>query len=238
MSLNPVAKELVNLIRRHRLDYNSLRKATFQARQHLHLKPPKEGRKLPHLLTQDSLKRFYQVIDGAGNLRDQIMLRLLFYTSIRVHELVSIKIEDVDLGECKIYIEQGKGKKDRYVLFPESFKLTLQAYLQDYGQVTPYSKRTMGQVYMFESRLKKQLTTRRVHQIVVEYAQMAEIPTRVHPHLFRHQMLSWLTKQGLPDSKIQLVSGHSSKKSLEVYQHMSLEDVSEEYQAAVRKLEI
>ena len=63
-------------------------------------------------------------------------------------------------------------------------------------------------------------------------------PLHVHPHLLRHQMLTWLTAQGLPDAQIQLISGHSSKKSLEVYQHLSLAQVEAGYQRAVKALEI
>ena len=51
-------------------------------------------------------------------------------------------------------------------------------------------------------------------------------------------MRTWLTAQGLPDSAIQLISGHASKKSLEVYQHLSLAQVEPGYQRAVRQLEI
>ena len=47
----------------------------------------------------------------------------------------------------------------------------------------------------------------------------------LHPHLFRHQMLTYLTSKGLSDAQIQLISGHESKKSLEVYQHLSLKSV-------------
>jgi site-specific recombinase XerC len=58
------------------------------------------------------------------------------------------------------------------------------------------------------------------------------IQQSLHPHSFRHQMLTWLTKSGLTDAQIQLISGHSSKKSLEVYQHIGLESVEASYQAA------
>jgi hypothetical protein len=51
-------------------------------------------------------------------------------------------------------------------------------------------------------------------------------------------MLTYLTAQGPTDAQLQLISGHTSKKSLEVYQHLSLEDVGDAYQAAVRALEI
>ena len=54
----------------------------------------------------------------------------------------------------------------------------------------------------------------------------------------RQVWLTWLTAQGLPDAQIQLISGHSSKKSLEIYQHLSLADVQGRYQTAVRNLEI
>lgn len=67
---------------------------------------------------------------------------------------------------------------------------------------------------------------------------MADLPERIHPHLLRHQMLTWLTAQGLPDAQIQLISGHASKKSLEVYQHLSLSAVQPGYQKAVKELEI
>ena len=53
----------------------------------------------------------------------------------------------------------------------------------------------------------------------------AGITQSIHPHLSRHQMLTYLTSKGLSDAQIQLISGHESKKSLEVYQHLSLESV-------------
>ena len=58
------------------------------------------------------------------------------------------------------------------------------------------------------------------------------------PHLFRHQMLTYLTSKGLTDAQIQLISGHESKKSLEVYQHLSFKSVDKAYQAAVQSVGI
>ena len=67
-------------------------------------------------------------------------------------------------------------------------------------------------------------------QIVQQYRVRAGITQPVHPHLFRHQMLTYLTAQGLSDAQIQLISGHESKKSLERYQHLSLQSVEQAYQ--------
>ena len=86
-------------------------------RKELGLRRPPHSRRLPRILPEASLKKFYEVIDQAGDLQHQIMLRLLFYTAVRVSELTAIKVEDVDLDACKIFIELGKGDKDRYILF-------------------------------------------------------------------------------------------------------------------------
>ena len=66
---------------------------------------------------------------------------------------------------------------------------------------------------------------------------MAGITQPLHPHLFRHQMLTY-TSKGLTDAQIQLISGHESKKSLEVYQHLSLKSVDKAYQDAVQSVGI
>jgi len=66
----------------------------------------------------------------------------------------------------------------------------------------------------------------------------ADITPPIHPHLFRHQRLTYLTSKGLSDAQIQLISGHESKKSLEVYQHLSLESVDKAHQDAVQSVGI
>ena len=139
-----------------------------------------------------------------------------------------IKVSDIDLGQSKIFIDQGKGAKDRYLLFPASFRLVLKSHLR----ANPNNR------YLFESRRCAFFTPRRVQQIVQEYRERAGIIQKVHPHLFRHQMLTYLTARGLSDAQIQLISGHESKKSLEVYQHLSLESVEQAYQDAVRSIGI
>lgn len=227
MRLDPFVRILVNESRQRRLTYMQFNECCKIARRHLGLKRPRGPRTLPRLLPDDALLRFYEVIDAAQNIKHQIMLRLLFYTAIRVGELTRIEMDDVDLAHNKIYINQGKGSKDRYVLFPDWFRLTLQTYLAD----------KTSHRYLFESNCKTHYTTRRVEQIVQQYAREAGL--HVHPHLLRHQMLTFLTAEGkLTDAQIQLISGHSSKKSLERYQHMGLGDVAADYQEALKKVKI
>jgi site-specific recombinase XerD len=218
-----VIGQIVRLARKERLDYSDFLYVCQQARRKLGLRKPKRERKLPQLLPEADLKRFFRVIQECGDLQHEIMLKLLFYTAVRVSELVGIRVEDVDLQQCRIFINQGK---DRYILFPRGFRLVLRSHLR----ANPQNR------YLFESRRCTPFTPRRVQQIVQHYRDQAGIAQHVHPHLFRHQMLTYLTAQGLSDAQIQLISGHESKKSLEVYQHLSLETVEEAYQEVMKSV--
>lgn len=222
--LRPVIKALAAFIRHHGLSYDQFRHVCVQARKEVGLTSTRVPKHLTVLLTDAELVRFFDAV-SKGPTRDTIMLRLLYFTAVRVSELVSIKVEDVDWSASKIFISQGKGKKDRYVLFNAAFGTTLRIHIEHLPRNT---------VYLFESAQRRHLTDRRVRQLVHHYAKQAGITKRVHPHLLRHQMLTFLTASGINDAQIQLISGHSSKKSLEVYQHLSLSNVADDYQKAVQ----
>jgi len=117
-------------------------------------------------------------------------------------------------------------------------KLVGGKYARFLASVNTYIDAHPGNDFLFESRLNQPFTPRRVQQIIKKYADLAGINRSVHPHLLRHQMLTFLTAQGLTDAKIQLISGHGNRKSLELYQHLSLAAIEGDYQKAVRNLEI
>jgi site-specific recombinase XerD len=221
-------QEITRLARRAHLDYDGFLYVCQQARRKLGLRKSPREHRLPQLLTEAELKRFFDVIESCGNVQHEIMLKLLFYTAVRVSELVRIEVADVDLKHNKIFIDHGKGAKDRYILFPAAFRLVLKSHLDAHPE----------NQFLFETQRCGPFTPRRVQQIVQTYRNTAGIKNSVHPHLFRHQMLTYLTSQGLTDAQLQLISGHESRKSLEVYQHLSLEAVASAYQQAVRSLEI
>src|SRR6267142_6925506 len=70
--------------------------------------------------------------------------------------------------------------------------------------------------------------------IVKRYAVAAGITKRVYPHLFRHQLLTYLTQHGIISPKLQLLSGHTAEQSLAMYRELTLGDVVDEYEAAMR----
>lgn len=226
-----MAKQVANLLRKQRPDPGYVKKVFQYVREDLGLKGGKvQSKRLPELLTEKELNRFYQAVWQASNRMHMIMLKLLLFTGIRNEELANLTLKEVDLDSMRIRINQGKGGKDRYVLFPPYFRGELAQYVS--------IQKEKGAVYLFESNRMSKFTTRWIREIVKKYARKAEIEKRIHPHLFRHQILTYLTSKGIVDAKIQLISGHKNRESLSVYQDLSLTDVENEYWEAMKDFPI
>jgi integrase/recombinase XerD len=221
-------RRIARLVRKEGLDYEGWRYVAKKVRLVCRLKPQKRGRKLPNVLTTDEFRRFYQAVDRAANAEHGLMLRLLFYTGVRVAELCAIEVADVDLEACRIRINDGKGSKDRVVLFGKSFATALRTHL---GAHPNYR-------YLFQTRLAGPFTPRRVEQIVKGYAEAAGV--KATPHTFRHQAITWLTRHsGMADAELQLITGHAKRETLAIYQHVALDgQLEERYQRAMRELAI
>jgi integrase/recombinase XerD len=184
-----MAKKLVRVLRPGRPDYAYLKKVFQHTRELLGVTREKAEKRLPELLTNDELMAFYDAVWHARHRAHMIMLKLLIFTGLRNAELAKVRLKDVNLDTCQVRIEQGKGKKDRYVLFPMSFRGELAQYIA--------SQKQMKATYLFESNRMKPYSTRRIRQIIKEYALEAGIEKRVYPHLFRHQIITFLTKRGI-----------------------------------------
>jgi integrase/recombinase XerD len=218
---------LAKILRKERPDPVYLKKVVKYIREELDMVGAQLPRKrLPELLTEAELVRFYEAVWNADDPTHRVMIKLLLYTGIRNAELANLTLDDVDLSDLKLRIQKGKGAKDRYVPIPRSFRGELRQYLD--GQ------KLQKATYLFETNRLDKFTTRWIREIFKRYARAGGIEKRIYPHLFRHQLLTHLTKKGLVDAKVQLISGHSDRKSLAIYQDLSLADVAEEYQQAMK----
>jgi integrase/recombinase XerD len=125
-----MAKRLVRLLRPQRPDYPCLKKVFQHTRELLQIKPRKAQKRLPELLTDEELVAFYETVWHGRHPTHMVMVKLLLFTGMRNVKLAHVQLKDVDLNPCQLRIEQGKGKKDRYVLFPKSFRGELTHYLE------------------------------------------------------------------------------------------------------------
>jgi integrase len=156
------------------------------------------------------------------------MLRLLFFTAVRVSELCNMQVADVDLENCKIRINQGKGSKDRYVLFGKTVATALRTHIAAHSHNR----------WLFQTKRATKYSTRRVQQIVKLYAEEAGV--RATPHTFRHQAITWLTRHsGLADAELQLITGHARRETLAIYQHVALDgELEAKYHETMKQVEL
>ncbi len=219
-----IVAQVARIVRRAGLDYDGWRYVAKKVRQKCDLRPAAKPKRLPRVLTADHFRAFYKAVDAAEDVQHALMLRLLFYTGVRVSELCNIEVADVDLENCKVFINQGKGSKDRYVLFGKSFATALRTHISAH----PNNR------WLFQTRRCGRFSTRRVEQIVKKYALQAGV--NATPHTFRHQAITFLTKtSGLADAELQLITGHARRETLAIYQHVAVDGaLADKYQAAMK----
>jgi integrase/recombinase XerD len=220
-----IVYRISRIVRRAGLDYEAWRYVSKRVRKECDLKPVKKGRRLPKVLTSDDFRRFFEVLDRSDDIQHSLMLRLLFFTGMRVSELCNTEIKDIDLETCRIRVNQGKGSKDRVVLFGKSFSVALRTHIASH----PDNR------WLFQTRRNTRYSTRRVQQIVSAYADKAGV--KATPHTFRHQCISWLTrKSGMADAELQIITGHSKRETLAIYQHIALDsELEAKYQQAMKE---
>lgn len=89
--------------------------------------------------------------------------------------------------------------------------------------------------YLFQTKRNTAYSPRKVQQIVKQFAK--DVGIKATLHTFRHQVITWLSQSGMTDAELMLITGHSSKKSLKIYQHMALnKSLEEKYQEAMGKV--
>jgi site-specific recombinase XerD len=218
--------DLVKLFRDYDADYDLIRRATAEARKRMGIKSPERNLKLPVMLSEQELQRFFDVVDEIATQQQYVVLYLLRFTGARISEILALRKVDLFVDECKIFIREGKGKKDRYVLFPRSFRRVLRMYtepLQDIDYI------------FFSPTTKKPITDRAVRGWCIRFKKEAGITKPVNPHLFRHMLITKLLASGMTFEQVAVLSGHSDPGTMSIYTHLNVGDVQKRYQEALEK---
>ncbi|MBU2503601.1 MAG: tyrosine-type recombinase/integrase [Nanoarchaeota archaeon] len=177
------------------------------------IRRPKRERKIPSVLTKEEVKI---LLDSIANKKSQLMISLIYAGGFRVSELTNLKIQDLQFEEKVGYIRNAKGKKDRIFNIPDFlFKdLKEQANLQ----------RSQQKEFLF-SGPKGCLSTRNLQKIVEKARIKAGIQKEVHPHTLRHSFATHLLEKGIDIRLIQILLGHASISTTELYTHISKEQI-------------
>ncbi len=192
---------------------------------------PKRTKSLPKSLSEEDVRKLIdavEVSDDGSELqvfirtRDRLILSLLYSSGLRVSELVSLRINDIDLQDRTIRI-RGKGDKDRIVLFDENTRNLLEDYLQ---------KRVYESDYLFLNRFGDPLTPRYVQMMIKNYARKAGINKKVTPHILRHSFATHLLKNGVDIRAIQQLLGHSNLSTTQIYTSVDMQTLKNVYDRA------
>ena len=187
---------------------------------------PKKSKKLPRYFEYNELEEMFLVPDTSTPLgqRDLLLLEMLYGTGCRVGELVSIKVEDIDLGRRAILI-LGKGNKERYLTYGDYCSDALEQYLKDgYHQL---NKENNG--YLFLNNNGGVLTERGVRYILDRIIQQTGIHKNISPHMIRHSFATHLLNEGCDLLTVQKLLGHESIKATQIYTHITTDRLKEVY---------
>ena len=192
--------------------------------------PPKLGRSLPGVLTQQEVETILsQPHDSPQDrrhlwVRDKAIMEVLYATGIRVSELITLRCTDV-LPEQGIVRVFGKGSKERLVPIGKSALQWIDRYLRECR--TLLSRRGATQNTLFLNARGTPMTRMAVWKIVQTYAQRSAIAKDVHPHTFRHSFATHLLEGGADLRAVQEMLGHSDISTTQVYTHIDREYLKE-----------
>lgn len=187
---------------------------------------PKKEKKLPRYFEYNELEELFKVPDITTPIgqRDSLILEMLYATGVRVGELVSIKIGDINKYDKTIKI-LGKGNKERLVAYGEYASEILEKYLQD-GRRELNKK---NNDFLFLNHLGGQLTERGVRYILSEIIKKTSLNKNISPHMIRHSFATHLLNEGCDLLTVQQLLGHSSISATQVYTHVSTDRLKEVY---------
>ncbi len=192
---------------------------------------PKVPKRLPDYLDLHQVEALLAAPDATApqGQRDRAIMEVLYASGLRVSELVSLNLSNLDLrhGELRVW---GKGAKERLALLGKPACRALTRYIED-GR-SKLIKEDRATSALFLNRLGSRLSTRSVSNILDKYAKLAGLERRVTPHVMRHTFATHLLDGGADLRTVQELLGHTSLSTTQLYTHVSQARAKEVYRKA------
>lgn len=169
---------------------------------------PRKSKKLPIVLSKTDV---LSIIGHANNLKHKCIISLLYSAGLRRSELLNLLPTDIDSKRMLIRVRDAKGNKDRYTLLSDTVLNDLRRYYKQYKPRT----------FLFEGQVKEQYSANSVGKVVSMAAVKAGIKIHVSSHVLRHSFATHLLESGIDIRYIQLLLGHNSTKTTEIYTHVA-----------------
>jgi integrase/recombinase XerC len=200
------------------------------------LQSPKLSRGLPLVLRPEAAAEVIEVTLAAGErdveqLRDRVILELLYGSGLRVSELGALDLEAVNVRACEVRV-LGKGRKERIVPMSGKALEALENYLPRRAELAHPRTRVIDDKALLLTRRGQRLGVRRVQALVQRYGALGAGRPDLHPHALRHSFATHLLEGGADLRVIQELLGHSSLATTQRYTHVSLDQLLSVYDKA------
>ena len=194
-----------------------------------HIESPRVWKRLPKYLTLEEVERLLAVEKAEKPLgwRDRAMLEVLYATGLRVSELVSLKVSDLQL-EAGLVRCLGKGSKERVVPLGKKAQAALEDYLRR-GRPQLIARRPSP--YLFVSRRGGRMTRQNFWHLLRQHARAAGVRAPLTPHVLRHSFATHLLERGADLRAVQLLLGHADISTTRIYTHVAQERLKQVYRA-------
>ena len=193
----------------------------------VHLKAPRQSRKLPHVLSRDEVTRLLSQPRGEdpAALRDRALLELMYACGLRASEAIDLQLQDLDL-ELGVLRTRGKGSKERVVPIGSAATRAVAAYLRA-GRPRLVGDRIESRLFL--NHRGAGLTRQGLYKIVQRHARSAGLEARMSPHTLRHTFATHLLAGGCDLRSLQEMLGHSDIATTQLYTHLSAERLKDVY---------
>ncbi|MCI8575575.1 MAG: tyrosine recombinase [Bacilli bacterium] len=191
------------------------------------IKNPKLPKKIPNFLTTMEIEKLfsYQENQTPYDIRNRLIIELLFATGLRVSELVNIKLQDIDLANRSIRT-LGKGKKERIVYYGEYAEEVLKKYLNESRTKLLSQKKSD---YLFVGKNSIKLTRERISEILDEIVKKVGLQHHISPHVLRHTFATQLLNNGADLRSVQELLGHENLSTTQIYTHITSDQLRKAY---------
>ena len=186
---------------------------------------PKKEQKLPRYLTLSEMLSIFDKMEIKTNydLRDRLILELMYATGVRVSEVINIKVYDIDFYNNSIKV-LGKGSKERIVYYNEVVGDLLSKYMSIYDSL---NKKNLE--YLFLNQKGDKLTTKGISYIINQVIKKISFNKHITPHMLRHTFATHLLNNGCSVTTVQELLGHSSIGTTGIYTHVTFDHIKEVY---------
>lgn len=188
---------------------------------------PKVDKKLPNTLDVDEVGKLLSFNnENATSARDRALLELTYSSGLRLAELASLNLQDLDLSDATVTV-LGKGRKTRILPIGRLALAAIKQWLKERALLVG-----QDQPALFVSNRGSRISHRRIQQLFLAYSQQQSLDKAVHPHMLRHSFASHILESSGDLRAVQELLGHANIATTQIYTHLDFQHLAKVYDQA------